>query len=371
MIAQSWIQEVGKPTVKVISTAMLLVASLCAHAQGVLNVANFSDYIGPEVIKKFEKATGIKVNYGIIDSDDTLQAKLLSGRSGYDVVYPSNNYFAKQVEAGIFEKLDWSKLPNRSGLDPMIMKQAAASDPGNRYGVPYTYGEEGLVVNLTKVKEILGSEPALNSYDLLFKPEFASKLQKCGIALIDSTSNYQTMLAYMGRDPNSTKMSDFEDANKELMKIRPFVKLFSYSTINDFAAGDICLATGWTGDVAVMKRRAKEAGRNYDIRFVAPKGQSGFWLTMMGIPKDAANKEAAYKWMNFMLDPDIAAETANHITYPTTVIPAKAKVKPELVNDPLLYPSETKIAEFFSYYPWDEDLLRATNKIWLRYKSGR
>lgn len=351
--------------------AMAIAAAPAVQAQGQLNVANFSDYIGPEVVKKFEKATGIKVNYGVIDSDDTLQARLLSGRSGLDVVFPSSNYMAKQIEAGVYEPIDWSKIPNRELLDPTLMKKIARTDPGNRYGVPYVWGTEALVVNVTKAREAWGGELPPLSFDLLYKPENAAKLQKCGIAMIDSSSSYASMLAYLGRDPNSAKVTDLDDAHKELVKIRPYVKLFSYNTINDFAGGDICIATGWSGDFNVMKRRAKAAGKDYDIRFATPKGQSGLWFTMMGIPKDAANKDAAYKWINFLLSPEIAAEITNHITYPNAVPASKPMIKPELAADPFLYPSEEQMNDYFIYAPQEADLLRAYNKLWLRYKSGR
>jgi putrescine transport system substrate-binding protein len=351
--------------------ALLGLTAPLVLAQGQLNVANFSDYIGPEVVKKFEKATGIKVNYGVIDSDDTLQAKLLSGRSGYDVVYPSSNYMAKQIEAGIYEPIDWAKIPNRANLDAGIMKKVAITDPGNRYGVPYVYGIEAMVINVTRAREAFGGELPPLSLDLLYKPEYAARFAKCGIGLIDSSSVYTMTLAHLGRDPNSSSLKDLDDAHKELMKIRPHVKLFSYNMINDFAGGDLCIANGWSGDVHVMKRRAKSAGRDYDIRFVSPKGQGGLWFTMMGIPKDAANKEAAYKWINFLLQPDIAAETTNQITYPSAVSATKALVAPELANDPTLYLTDATMGDLFSYTPQEDDVLRAYNKAWLRYKSGR
>lgn len=353
------------------AAVLLGLAAPLVQAQGQLNVANFSEYIGPEVVKKFEKATGIKVNYGVIDSDDTLQAKLLSGRSGYDIVYPSSNYMAKQIEAGIYEPIDWTKIPNRANLDAGIMKRVAITDPGNRYGVPYVYGIEAMVINVTRAREAFGGELPPLTLDLLYKPEYAAKFARCGIGLIDSSSIYTMTLAHMGRDPNSTSLKDLDDAHKELMKIRPHVKLFSYNMINDFAGGDLCIANGWSGDVHVMKRRAKAAGRDYDIRFVSPKGQGGLWFTMMGIPKDAANKEAAYKWINFLLQPDIAAETTNQITYPSAVVATKALVAPELANDQTLYLSDAAMADLFSYTPQEDDLLRAYNKAWLRYKSGR
>jgi len=350
---------------------LLLAAGAAAHAQGQLNILNWSEYIGPDTVAKFEKATGIHVNYGVLDSDDTLQAKLLSGRSGYDVVYPSSNYMAKQIEAGVYEPIDWGRIPNRANLDPALMKRIAHTDPGNRYGVPYVWGTEGLVVNMTKAREVFGGEPPAQGYDLIFKPEYASKFAKCGVALIDSPSAANTMLAYMGRNPNSPKLSDTEDAFKELAKIRPYVKLFTSNVINDMASGDICISTGWSGDYNVMRRRAKAAGKDYDIRYFTPKGATGLWFTMMGIPKDAANKDAAYKWINFLLQPEIAAEITNQITYPNAVPASKAMIRPELTSDPFLYPSDAALAEYFFFEPIEDDLLRASNKLWLRFKSGR
>ena len=206
--------------------------------------------------------------------------------------------------------------------------------------------------------------------ELITDPENAQKLQKCGIALIDQPSEASTMLAYMGRDPNSPKLSDTEDAFKELAKIRPYIKLFSNNVIQDVASGDICITTGWSGDYNVMKRRAKAAGKDFDIRYATPKGATGLWFTMMGIPKDSKNKEAAHKWINFLLSPEIAAENTNEITYTSAVGAARTLIKPELANDPFLYPSEAQMAEYFAFKPQDTGLLRATNKLWLRYKSG-
>jgi len=352
------------------AAALLITLAGPAQAQATLKVLNWSEYIGPETVAKFEKATGIKVVYSILDSDDTLQAKLLSGNSGYDVVYPSSNYMAKQIKAGVFEPIDWAQIPNKKFLDAGVMAQTAKNDPDNKYGVPYVWGTEGMIINMTKAHQAWGGDLPPLSFDLLFKPENAQKLQKCGIALIDQPSEASTMLAYMGRDPNSPKLSDTEDAFKELAKIRPYIKLFSNNVIQDVASGDICITTGWSGDYNVMKRRAKAAGKDFDIRYATPKGATGLWFTMMGIPKDSKNKEAAHKWINFLLSPEIAAENTNEITYTSAVSAARTLIKPELANDPFLYPSEAQMAEYFAFKPQDTGLLRATNKLWLRYKSG-
>ncbi|WP_395670074.1 extracellular solute-binding protein [Rhodoferax sp.] len=355
------------------NSAIAFFIGLCgaAQAQTTLKVLNWSEYIGPNTVAKFEKATGIKVVYSILDSDDTLQAKLLSGNSGFDVVYPSSNYMAKQIKAGLFEPIDWTKIPNRKHLDAAVMAQTAKNDPDNKFGVPYVWGTEGLIINMTKARQAWGGDLPPLSFDLLFKPENAKRLQKCGIALIDQPSEASTMLAYMGRDPNSPKLSDTEDAFKELAKIRPYIKLFSNNVIQDVSSGNICITTGWSGDYNVMKRRAKAAGKDFDIRYATPKGATGLWFTMMGIPKDSKNKDAAHKWINFLLSPEIAAENSNEITYTSAVGAARALVKPELANDPFLYPTEAEMSEYFAFKPQDTALLRATNKLWLRYKSGR
>jgi spermidine/putrescine-binding protein len=353
-----------------VCAGLLCLLSPLASAQGTLKVLNWSEYIGPEVVAKFEKATGIKVVYSILDSDDTLQAKLLSGSSGYDVVYPSSNYMAKQIKAGVYEPIDWSKIPNKQYLDPTVMAQTAKNDPGNKYGVPYVWGTEGLIVNVTKAKEAFGGELPPLTFDLLFNPENAKKLQKCGVAMIDQPSEASTMLAYMGRDPNSPKLSDTEDAFKQLAKIRPYIKVFSNNVIQDFATGSICISTGWSGDYNVMRRRAKAAGKDYDIRYATPKGATGLWFTLMGIPKDSTNKDAAHKWINFLLTPEIAAEITNEITYTNAVPASKPMIKKELLDDPFLYPTDAQLAEYFPFKPQESDLLRATNKLWLRYKSG-
>jgi spermidine/putrescine-binding protein len=332
---------------------------------------NWSDYIAPDTVAKFEKETGIKVKYDISDSEDTLQAKLLSGNSGYDVVYPSSTYMAKQTPAGVYEALDWSKIPNRVNLDPDLLKRMAHQD-NNRYWVPYVWGTSGLIMNRTKVAGLLGKEAPLDSWNLIFNPAQVSKLSGCGVSMVDSAADvFPVMLAYMGRDPNSKKASDYEDAAKELKKIRPYVTQFSSSFLNDVAGGDVCLAMGWSGDARVIARRVKESHQNFDIVYVTPKGQSGLWFTMMGIPVDAPNKENAYKWINFLLRPEIAADITNAITYPTAVPLAKKTIKPELLADKSIYPSEDLMKQFFIFEPIETDISRLMNRLWVQFKAGR
>jgi putrescine transport system substrate-binding protein len=336
-----------------------------------LNIMNWSDYIAPDTVAKFEKETGIKIKYDIADSDDTLQAKLLSGNSGYDVVYPSSTYMAKQTPAGVYEHLDWSKIPNRVNLDQDLLKRIADQD-NNRFWVPYVWGTLGLIVNKNKVSGLLGKDVPLDSWSLVFNAAQVSKLSGCGVSVVDSAADvFPIMLAYMGRNPNSKKASDYEDAAKELKKIRPYVTQFSSSFLNDVAGGDVCLAMGWSGDARMIARRVKEAHQNFEIVYEMPKGQTGLWFTMMGIPADAPNKENAYKWINFLLRPEIAADITNAITYPTAVPLAKKMIKPELLADKSLYPSDEMMKQFFVFEPIDTDTSRLMNRLWVQFKSGR
>jgi len=358
-----------------ISAPLLLWCSLTcqkvlAGPTNQLNIMNWSDYISPDAVAKFEKETGIHVKYDVTDSDDTLQAKLLSGNSGYDVVYPSSTYMAKLIPGGVYEKLDWAKIPNRVNLDPDIMARLAGGSE-NKYWVPYVWGTDGLIINKTKVVPLTGKDTPLDSWGLIFKPELAAKIKGCGISMADSPADvFPAMLAYMGRNPNSKKASDYEDAAKELKKIRPYITQFSSSFLNDVAGGDICVALGWSGDARVIARRIREAHQNVEIIYVTPKGQTGLWFTMMGIPADAPNKDNAYKWINFLLRPDIAADITNAITYPTAVPLAKKTIRPDLLADKSIYPGEDAMKEFFVFAPVETDISRLMNRLWVQFKSA-
>ncbi len=349
---------------------LVYLPSVDAAPTNQLNIMNWSDFIASDTVAKFEKETGIKVKYDVTDSNDTLQAKLLAGNSGYDVVYPSSNYMAKQSSAGVYEKLDWSRIPNRANLDPELLGRIAGAD-GSKYWVPYVWGTIGMVINKTKVVPLLGKNTALDNWDIVFKPELASKLKGCGISIADSPADvFPVVLAYMGRNPNSKKNSDYEDAAKELAKIRPYVTQFNTAYLNDVAGGDICLAIGWSGDARVIARRVQEAHQKFDIAYVTPKGQTGLWFVTMGIPADAPNKDNALKWINFILRPDISADITNAIAYPTAVPLAKKTVRPDLLADKSIYPSDELMKSFFIYEPIDTTISRLMNRLWVQFKSG-
>jgi len=351
--------------------ALALAPSL-AGARGDLNILIWSDYASPDVVSEFARAEAVNVTYATLDTDDTLQAKLLSGHSGYDVVYPSSTYFAKQIEAGVYQELDWSRIPNRVNLDPVLMSKIATQDPGNRFGVPYVWGTDGMVVNATSARAALGKDARLDSWDLLFKPEVVSKLHRCGVSMMDSASDvFPIVLAYMGRDPNSRNPADYRDAYGLLRTVRPYIDQFSSTYLADMAGGDMCIAMGWSGAATDHAGIARQAHQNFEIVYVAPRGQTGLWFTMMGIPKDAANKENAYKWINHMIDVKVAADITNAITYPTAVLSARKLVRPELASDPTIFPPPDALKEFFFFAPMEPGILHLINRLWLEFKAGR
>jgi putrescine transport system substrate-binding protein len=353
--------------------AVALLASSCqaAVAANELNIINWSGYVSDDALASFKQDTGAAVKYDVLDSDDTLQAKLLGGNSGYDVTYPSSTYMAKQIEAGVYDKIDWAKIPNKANLDPLLMSKVAKMDPGNQYGVPYVWGTDGLIVNMTKVRKVLGADAKIDGWDLIFNPQVASKVSACGISVMDSgTDVVPIMLAYMGRDPENIMPDDVTAAYEQLNKVRPHWTQFSSSYLNDVVGGDICVAAGWSGDASVIRQRVAEAGSGDEIVYLAPKGSTGLWFTLMGIPKDAPNKDNAYKWINHLLSKPMAASTVDFIGYTSAVMSAKPLVSESLQKDPVVYPSSELIEQAFTFQPMPPKVLQQINKLWLRLKSA-
>jgi putrescine transport system substrate-binding protein len=338
-----------------------------------LNVYNWSDYIAKDTIPTFEKQTGVKVKYDNYDSDDTLQAKLLTGNSGYDIVVPTSNYAGKQITAGIFAPLDKSKLPNLKYLDPDLMKLVAGADPGNQYTVPWAYGTTGLGYNVTKVQQILGKNVPLDNWDILFKPENISKLKACGVSVLDAPDQmFAAALHYIGKDPMSTNPADYRAALAMLKKIRPYITQFNSSGyINDLVGGDVCFAYGWSGDVVIAKHRAEEAKKAYKIEYYIPKGGAPVWFDVMAIPKDAKNKEAALEWINYIETPQVHAAITNEVYYPSANSEARKYVSKDVANDPAVYPPQDVIKTLFLLKPLPPEIQRLQTRLWTELKSGR
>jgi putrescine transport system substrate-binding protein len=337
----------------------------------VVNVYNWGNSIGKGTVANFEKATGIKVVYQEFDSNDTLQAKLLSGSSGYDVVVPSDYYWARQLQAGIYQKIDKTHVPNYALLDPDIMKILARDDPGNQYGIPWSWGTDGLGINVEKVKAAVGNDAPLDSWSLLFDPKYAQKLKGCGISVLDSPADaFSAALLYLKKDANSDNPTDIQAAYEALKAIRPYIMQFNSSGyINDLAGGDVCLALGWSGDVNAARLSAVEAHKAYHIKYVIPAEGTPIWFDMMAIPKGAPHPDAALKFINFVLSAQESAALTNDTSYPSAVPSSRPLVRPEVLDDPAVFPPPEVYRKLVISKPITAELMRLENRLWAKLKT--
>ncbi|BFM05351.1 polyamine ABC transporter substrate-binding protein [Halioxenophilus aromaticivorans] len=339
-----------------------------------VNVYNWSDYIGEEVIAKFEEGTGIDVSYDVFDSNEVLESKLLAGRSGYDVVVPTSDFMARQIEAGVFLPLDKSKLTNYDKLDPEMMATLADLDPGNTYGVPYMWGTTGIGFIESKVKEVLGEDAPLDSWDLVFKPENLEKLKECGVSFLDApTEIFSAALHYLGKDPHSFDPADYQGEAKEMLKaLAPSVTYFHSSKyIDDLAAGEICVSIGWSGDIAQAMVDAEEAENGIEVSYIIPKEGALIWVDMLTIPKDASNPDEAHAFIDFLMQPAIAAENTNYIWYPNPIPASKVMIDQEITSDESIYPPEDVMAKLYPAKVLPPEIDRALNRAWTEIKTGQ
>jgi putrescine transport system substrate-binding protein len=340
---------------------------------GELNVYNWSDYIGETAVEDFQKATGITVRYDVYDSNETLEAKLMAGNTGYDIVVPSGSFLGRQIQAGIYQELDKSKLKNYGHLDPQILQALEPFDPGNKYAVPYFWGTVGIGFNIDKVKERLGENAPVDSLDLLFKPEYAEKLKDCGISMLDAPSDmFQTALNYLGKDPHSKSEEDYAAVEQLFAAIRPTIKYFHSSQyINDLANGELCAVIGWSGDVFIAQSRAEEAQNNINIDYRIPKEGSLLWVDSLAIPKDAKNVENAHKFIDYLNDPQVAANGVNYVSYASPNVAALEFVDPEIKNNPSIYPTPEVKKNLFPDALADPELERLRTRTWTKIKTGQ
>lgn len=349
------------------------VAPARAEDKGVLNIYNWNDYIAPQTIEMFERETGIEVRYDVYDSNETLDAKLRAGHSGYDLVVPTASPFlARQIPAGLYRPLDRSKLKNYGKLDPALMKQLERYDPGNRHAVPWMWGTTGLGYNAAKIAEIMPNAP-VNSLRMLLDPAVVSKFKDCGVEVLDSpTDVFPAVLAYLGRDPDSHSDEDLEAATKALTAIRPFVrKWHSSSYINSLANGDVCLAFGFSGDIIQAAKRADEADKPFTIKYAIPAEGAQIWIDAWAIPADASHGDAAYKFLDFVLRPEIAALNSNFIGYANAVPASKDALVPAVRDDPDIYPPEEIRERLYTVSPPDRSYERKRTRAWTRVTTGQ
>ncbi len=337
-----------------------------------VNVYNWTDYIDPAVLERFTAETGIKVRYDVYDSLETLEGKLLAGRSGYDVVVPTSEpTFSRLIRAGALLPLDKARLPHFAGLDPKLMQEVASSDPGNRFGAIYLWGTTGLGMIEAKVAALAPGAP-LDSWELLFNPENAKRLAPCGITVMDSATDViPSVLRYAGKDPNSTDAADLAAAEKVLLGIRPYIRAFqSGGAIEALASAQTCLVLSYSGDMIQAAARAQEAGQGVAVRYVAPREGAQVAFDMLAIPADAPHPEAALALIDFLLRPEVMAAVTNKVRYANAVPASRPMIKPAIADDPAIFPPPEQMARFFTVRAVPAAAERARSRMWARFKAG-
>ncbi|KAF1066925.1 MAG: Putrescine-binding periplasmic protein SpuD [Pseudomonas citronellolis] len=357
-----------------LATSLALCCAASVHADDKLvRFYNWSDYMGPDTLKAFEKDSGVHVQYDVFDTNEMLEAKLLSGHSGYDLVVPSSQFLTKQIKAGVYQKLDRSKLPNWNHLDPRLMQRLEAADPGNEYAVPYMWGTVGIGYNADKVKAALGADAPVDSWDLVLKPENLAKLHNCGVAFLDAPVKIiPQVLHYLGLDPNSKNPEDYKKASALLQKLAPSVTYFNSSKYTtDLANGDICVAIGYSGDVMQAQSRAKEAGKSIDVRYVIPKEGANLWFDMLAIPRDSSNPNGALALINYLLRPEVIAPVSDYVGYANPNKDATSLLDPKVRDNPGIYPSDAVISKLFVSADLPPSIQRVMTREWTRVKTGQ
>jgi putrescine transport system substrate-binding protein len=351
--------------------AAALLAAGAAGAEEV-HVYNWSDYIDEALLAKFEEETGIKLIYDVFDSNEILETKMLAGASGYDVVVPSGSFLQRQVQAGAFQKLDKSKLPNLANMWDVIQERTAKYDPGNEYSINYMWGTTGIGINVGKVKEVLGEDAPVNSLALLFDPANMEKLATCGVHVLDApTEIIPAALKYIGEDPDAQDIETIAKVEPVLTAIAPHVlKFHSSEYINALANGDICMAFGWSGDILQARDRAAEANNGAEIEYHIPKEGALMWFDQMAIPADAPNPDAAHKFLNFMMEPENAAAASNYVYYANGNEASKPFLNEDVIGDPAIYPDQETLDNLFTTTPWDPKVQRVVTRLWTKIKSG-
>lgn len=353
-----------------LATSSLIATS--SIAAGKVNVYNWSDYITNEALQNFTAQHKIEVVYDVYDSNETLEGKLLAGKSGYDLVVPSDYFLGQQIKAGVFAKLDKSLLPNYANLDPKLMQQIAANDPNNEHAVPYMWGTNGIGYNPAKVKEVLGVD-TIDSWAYLFEPENMQKLSKCGVSFLDSASEMlPAALHYLGLSPTSENAADYKKVEAMLAKVRPYVTYFHSSKyISDLANGNICVAAGYSGDVIQSAERAEEAGKGVVVEYAIPKEGANLWFDVFAIPADANNKAEAHAFINYLLEPQVIAEISDYVGYANPNLKAGHFMSEDVLTNAGIYPSEEVLAKLFIFKPLSAKTQRIATRTWTRIKSGR
>ncbi|MFG6564126.1 polyamine ABC transporter substrate-binding protein [Sulfitobacter sp. 1A13421] len=352
-----------------VAVATLMAGAATAET---VRVYNWSDYIDESLLDKFEEETGIELVYDVFDSNEVLETKMLAGGSGYDVVVPSGTFLQRQITAGAFQPLDTSKLPNLENMWDVVSSRTEQYDPDNAHSINYMWGTTGIGVNVGKVKEILGDDAPIDSWDLVFDPANMEKLADCGVHFLDAPAEMiPAALNYIGEDPNSHDPDVIAKAEEVFMPVRPYIQKFHSSEyINALANGDVCVAVGWSGDILQARDRADEADNGVEIAYNAPSEGAQMWFDQMAIPVDAPNPDGAHKFLNFIMDAENMAAASNYVYYANGNEASQEHLIEDVIGDPAIYPSEAALNNLFTTTPYPPKVQRVVTRLWTKIKSG-
>ncbi len=357
-------------------TALTLASIVAVSGAGiaqdkVVNIYNWSDYIDDTILTDFTAETGIKVVYDVYDSNEILETKLLAGGSGYDIVVPTGTFLQRQIQAGVYQPLQKDKLPNLKNMWPVVSERTAKYDPDNGYSINYMWGTTGIGYNVEKVRERLGVD-TIDSWSVLFEPETLAKFADCGVMMLDAPDEiFRAALNYLGLEPDSTDVADYEKATALLMKIRPYVQKFHSSEyINALANGDICLAVGWSGDILQARDRAAEANNGVTVAYALPKEGALMWFDNMAIPADAPHPEAAHVFLDYIMRPEVMAKASNYVYYANGNLASKPFLNEDVIGDPAIYPSDETMEKLYVVSPFDARLQRSLTRLWTTVRTG-
>lgn len=356
-----------KTLLAALATSVFVLPALAQER--VVNVYNWSDYIDESIISDFEKETGIKVRYDVFDSNEILETKLLAGGSGYDVVVPSASFLERQIQAGVFQELDQSKLSNAENLWDEVSRRTEVYDPGQKYSINYMWGTTGIGYNVAAAEE-RGIE--VDSWDVIFDPEKLAKFKDCGVHLLDApTEIIPAALNYLGKNPDSRDKAELEEAAALVEAIRPNVQKFNSSEyINGLANGDICLAVGWSGDVFQARDRAAEADAGVEVGYSIPEQGALMWFDQMAIPADAANVDEAHEFLNYMMRPDVMAKASNYVYYANGNEASQELLEEDVIGDPAIYPPAEVLEKLYTVRAYDPRTQRTVTRAWTKVKTG-
>ncbi len=361
---------------KTVAMVVAFALGLHAHTAGaeekVVNIYNWSDYIDESILADFTKETGIKVVYDVFDSNEILETKLLAGGTGYDVVVPSGTFLGRQIKAGVFQKLDRSKLPNLSNMWDDVAEKVTKYDPGNMYAVNYMWGTTAIGYDVKKIKQIMPDAP-LNSWKMLFDKDTVAKFKGCGIHVLDAPAElFPAALNYLGLDPDSHKPADIKKAGALLESVRPYIQKFHSSEyINALANGDICLAMGWSGDVFQARDRAAEAKNGVDIVYVIPEEGALMWFDEMAIPAGAKHVAEAHTFINYLMRPEVIAKASNYVFYANGNKASQPLLDKAVIDDPAVYPDAETMKKLYTTTAYPPRVNRVVNRLWTKVKSGQ